>query len=92
MRKAKAIPRFKEIIIKNPNTLFPVDWEKILDEGDYWYEEEPELDKSGNVVTKRNLYIVKKVLTGFYYPKKTAKCVNQRPLFELKGNDKDEEK
>lgn len=50
MRKAKAIPRFKEIIIKNPNTLFPVDWEKILDEGDYWYEEEPELDKSGNVI------------------------------------------
>lgn len=92
MSKTKAIPIFRETIIKNPKTLFPVDWEKRLSEDDYWYEFEPELDELGNMVTKRNLYIIERKVIGFYRPKKKVNLSHQKPLFALKGDKEDETK
>lgn len=89
---AKAIPIIRERIIKNPQTLFPVNWEEILDEGQYWYEDEPIFDKFDNCTTKRNLYIVQKEIKGFRKPRKKGINLSvQKPLFALKGDDKSDE-
>lgn len=90
MARGKAIPIFKELIIKNPNknTLFPINWEEKLNEDEYWYENEPIFDIEGNCTMKRNLYIVKKKLVGFYRRKNNKNNNSgQKPLFELKGDD-----
>ncbi len=93
-RGAGAIPIFTDVIIKNPNekTLFPINWEEGLDESRYWYEDEPVFDSEGNCTMKRNLYIVQKKLTGFYYRKKRkSNYSGQKPLIELKGDDEADE-
>ena len=92
--KARAIPIFTDVIIKNPNenTLFPIDWEERLGEDRYWYEDEPVFDSEGNCTMKRNFYIVQKKLVRFYRCKNNRNNYSgQKPLFELKGDDEDDE-
>lgn len=89
--KSKAIPIFKEIIIKNPRTLIPINWEERLDEDRYWYEYDPVFDEFGNCTMKRNLYIVQKELVGFYRVKEKNSNVGQKSIFDLKGDSEDNE-
>ncbi len=88
----KARPIFKEIVVKNPKTLFPVNWEEILDEDRYWYDYEPKLDENGDVITVKNIYVVFKKLVGFCKTKNNSIKFKQKPLFELKGEKEDEKK
>lgn len=83
----KTIPIFKQEVIKNPHTLFPI--EEIYDEDRYYYEEEPIFDNKGNyIATKRNKYLIVDRLVGCYKVRKNKNNDNKKskPLFELKSN------
>lgn len=85
------VPIIVERIVKNPKTLFPVNWEERLEEDEYWYEEEPIFDSEGNFTMKRNLFIVEKEVVGFHtFKRKGNNCIKQKPLFELNVNKEDE--
>lgn len=94
--KIKFVPIYKDVIIKNPTPLFPIDYEKMYGKDRVWYEDEPIFDNQGNYIeTKRNQYVAMKQLVRMYATKKKVKSnsvFTNQPLFELKGNDNDEEK
>lgn len=87
-KKSNVIPIFEEYVRKNPpieKPLFgePRRWEDILDEDQYWYEEEPMFDDNGNYIgMKKNIYVIFKRVIGWRrrYPKSKN---NSKPLFEL---------
>lgn len=52
------IPIMRYYEVKNPPSLFPVNWEELYGEDRVRYEEEPEFDKDGNYLgTKNNVYV-----------------------------------
>ncbi len=94
-KRAKSIPIYKEYIVKNPNTLFPVDWVAMYGEDRVSFEDEPIFDNQGNYIeTRRNVYVAMRKLTGFYRVKdRKQNCnsiIKQKPLFELKGDKENE--
>lgn len=89
------VPVYKDLIIKNPNPLFPIDYEKIYGKDRVWYDDEPIFDNQGNYIeTKRNQYVAVKQLIRMYAVKKKTKCdtkFKNKPLFELKRSVENEE-
>lgn len=95
-KKVRFVPVFKTVILKNPQPLFPIDYEKVYGEDNVWYQDEPIFDNLGNYIeTKINQFVATRQLVRMYAVKKKAKCNSKfenRPLFNLKGNDEDEKK
>lgn len=70
-KKSNVIPIFEEYVRKNPpieKPLFgePRRWEDILDEDQYWYEEEPMFDDDGNYIGMKKIFMLflKELLVG----------------------------
>ena len=52
------VPIVSHRIVKNPKTLWPVNWEEVLGEDKVTYEDDPIFDDKGNYIeTKRNVYV-----------------------------------
>lgn len=65
------IPNFRYYEVKNPKTLFPVNWVEKYGEDRVRYELEPEYDKDGNYLgTKENVYVTMKEIGGYRFIKK----------------------
>lgn len=81
------IPKFIYYEVKNPITLFPVDWEKVYGKEMVRYELEPEFDVNGNYLgDKKNVFVTMKTISGFIPVKKNINCnskIKMGKLFNL---------
>jgi len=65
------VPNIKYYEVKNPKTLFPVNFEELYDEDKVRYEYEPIYDEVGNYLgTKKNVYVIESKVMGFKIFKK----------------------
>lgn len=77
------IPNFRYYEVKNPKTLFPVNWVAKYGEDRVRYELEPEYDKDGNYLgTKENVYVTMKEIGGYRFIKrlKSEKSIPKEKL------------
>lgn len=77
-------------IVKNPKTLFPVNWEEVVGEDRVRYEDEPIFDKNGNYIeTRRNVYVTFEDVK-FIVRSKNKPSSLSRKLFETLNERKEE--
>lgn len=78
-------------IVKNPRTLFPVDWEERVGEDNVKYDYEPIYDDKGNIVgTKRNVYVAHDKIKFIVRRRNKVKS-NTKPLFVIDSERKDDD-
>ena len=75
-----AIPNIRYYEVKNPPSLFPIDWEEKYGEDRVRYELEPIYDSDGNYLgTKENIYVVMELTAE---EQKEKSKIKPRKLFE----------
>lgn len=80
--------------VKNPPTLFPVNWERFYGEDRVRYVEDPIFDEKGNYIeTKIDVYVMMKKVKFMCVKRKNviAPKFKQRNLFENINKKKEDE-
>lgn len=79
------VPNYRYYEVKNPNTLFPIDWVARYGEDRVRFELEPEYDKNGNYLgTKENVYVTMREVVGYKHIKVYNKEDDIKPKYKLR--------
>lgn len=80
-----AIPNIRYYEVKNPPSLFPIDWEEKYGEDRVRYELEPIYDSDGNYLgTKENVYVVMEEIVGYRFMKRKLTAEEQKEKSKIK--------
>lgn len=79
------IPNIRYYEVKNPPSLFPINWEEKYGEDRVRYEMEPIYDKDGNYLeTKENVYVVMEEVIGYRFMKRKLTAEEQKEKSKIK--------
>lgn len=79
------IPNIRYYEVKNPPSLFPINWEEKYGEDRVRYEMEPIYDKDGNYLeTKENVYVVMEEVIGYRFMKRKLTVEEQKEKSKIK--------
>lgn len=79
------IPNFRYYEVKNPPSLFPINWEEKYGEDRVRRELEPVYDSNGNYLgTKENVYVMMKEVMGYRFIKRKLTVDEQKEKEKIK--------